>query len=907
MIADPLRLASVSLVTLFAACLVAGPSFGAPASGRITAENFATRAVGGPDADAGIGDYFLSNGTLCAAVSAPDHEGAISPTGGVLIDLGHCGRDDDQFVVLQPMLNFSQSAVVPVTHVETGEAPGRAWIETRARFAGAELSTTYTLTDEAPEQLQVVQRARRVEEGEALFSIGQLLLHTSGQTPVFSSSQTLPDLSVGFEYPESDRNSIFSLLSALIASDLTVLVGAEGMPPISYGLHRQHAVRIGGDAREPLAAFSVSGTHFTFLNAMTNPPWVGSAGDEPGVVGLAQLPFMDLEDDQTFEAAFALYVGHRNDVASITDRVFAEAPRLRGRIDDPTARIHVHRADAEGTPGAPVTEIRPGDDGRFTLRLPPGRYAARALAPGDRDVIALWDVPADATEVDLAPLEVGRPAWVRLPGEFVGRLTFLPEGADSPLVFGSNLLGQKMGTKAIPGASESPWLNLAASPIDPKRVAVPAGRHRVIAVRGPEYTSAEVTIEARTGDEVTLTLPSLERIAPTPGWIAADFHVHSGRSFDSGLPQESQIAAFAASGAEVLVATEHDRIVDPRPAIERAALGHSLVSITGVEATAGYVGGETPNGTLHLNAFPMKPEPRRYRGGAVPRMEGVRLRDVLAELRAGPTRPFVQLNHPRQLHADEEGDGFFEHLSSAGQPFDPTLPLDATPNAILRQASPEHGGTDLDYHGVELMNGESLVRYRRVRADWLSLLLQGERVTANANSDSHTASVIVGLPRTYVAMKDDSLAGFDQDQLLEALRAGRAWGSTGPLLHVHLEDAQIGDLHAGRKGTLHVGVEAAPWVPVSEWRAYVNGELVHRAPITPGTSAALPLAFAQDAFVTVEVEGPAEGRYAEALPGFTPFAFTNPIFVDADGNGRFDAPGLTEILPTSITNPDRPD
>ena len=51
--------------------------------------------------------------------------------------------------------------------------------------------------------------------------------------------------------------------------------------------------------------------------------------------------------------------------------------------------------------------------------------------------------------------------------------------------------------------------------------------------------------------------------------------------------------AFAAGGAEVLVATEHDRIIDPWPAIERAALGDRLVSITGIEATAGYVGGET--------------------------------------------------------------------------------------------------------------------------------------------------------------------------------------------------------------------------------------------------------------------------------------------------------------------------
>ena len=907
MIAARSRFTFATVAMVAATLIAASPSFAAPSAGRINAENFEARAVRGPDADAGIGDYYLSNGTLCASVSAPDHEGALSPLGGVLIDLGHCGRADDQFIVLQPMLNFSQSAVVPVSHVETGEAEDRAWIETRAHFAGAELTTTYTLTEDTPEALQVVQRARRTEEGDAVFSIGQLLLHASGQTPVFSSSQELPDLSAGFTYPASDRSSLFSLLSALIASDLTVLVGADGMPPISYGLQRQHTIHLDGETRAPLDSFSVSGLHFTFLGALTNPPWMGEAVGAPGLLGLTQLPFMDLDGDEVFEAAFALHVGDRNDVASITDRIFPEAPLVRGRVDDPQARIHVHHREERDAPGFPVTQIQPEPDGTFALRLPAGDYVARALAPGARSSLARWTVPADAPTIEVAPLAVGAPAWVRLPRGFIGRLIFFPEDADSPLVFGSNLLGQRMGEQTIAGASESPWISLAGSPIDPERLAVPPGRHRVVAVRGPEYASTEITIEARANEELTLELTPLPRVAPTPGWIAADFHVHSGESFDSGLPQERQIVAFAASGAEVLVATEHDRIVDPQPAIERAALGHALVSITGLEATAGYVGGETPDGTIHLNTFPMQPEPRTFRGGAVPRMEGRRLRDVLADLRAGPTKPFVQLNHPRSPFEDEMGDNYFDHLSFGGAAFDPTLPLSEVPNRILVDRSPEHGGADLDYHGVELLNGPDMLRYRKVRADWLSLLLQGERMTANANSDSHRLGVVVGLPRTYVAMQDDALSAFDEEALLEALRAGRAWGSTGPLLDVRFEDSSIGDLHAGAAGTLRVVVSGAPWIPIEEWRVYVNGELVHRAPITTGEPKALPLAFERDAFVTVEVEGPAEGRYAEALPGFTPFAFTNPIFIDVDGNGRFDAPGLPNVLPPTITAPHQAD
>ncbi|MEO1935038.1 MAG: hypothetical protein ABGX04_09675, partial [Myxococcales bacterium] len=71
--------------------------------------------------------------------------------------------------------------------------------------------------------------------------------------------------------------------------------------------------------------------------------------------------------------------------------------------------------------------------------------------------------------------------------------------------------------------------------------------------------------------------------------------------------------------------------------------------------------------------------------------------------------------------------------------------------------------------------------------------------------------------------------------------------------------------------------------------------------------ATLPLAFERDAFVTVEVEGKPEGLYRDALPDYTPFAFTNPIFVDVDGNGRFDAPGLPDTLPETIRDPDRRD
>jgi len=896
----PTRLARLAcLFSLFS--LAGAPAFAEFVAQRITADNFATHQVGGPDADAGIGDWFLSNGTLCAALSDPDHESAMTPRGGVLIDLGHCGASDDQWTVLQPMLNLSQSHVVPVTEIEAGGELGRAWIRTRAVFTGIELVTTYSVNEDRPAALDVSSRARRIEEGDSLFSIGQILLHPGGQTPVFSLLRSDLDRSVGFVYPETDRHSVASLLNSLIATDLTVLVGGDAMPPISYGVERLASRVSNGEEHEALASFNVSGSHFTFINSMTTPLWFGENDEAPGLLQLAQIPFMDITGETVLESDYRIHIGDRADVASITDSIWKEAPLVRGSLDDPEARIHFDRIS-----GAPLTELRPDEDGHFQLRLPLGRYRARALAPGDRETTYEFEITEDAASHRLPIIRLGRPAWVRLPSDFIGRLTFLNADGSGPAVFGANLLGQKIGEELIPSGLEAPFVNLAGSPVDPDRVALSPGHYRVVVVRGPEYEAREIELEVRAGETTPLALEPLARIALTPSWLSVDFHVHSGESFDSSLPQPHQIAAFAASGAEVLVATEHDRIFDPRPAIAATGLGHQLVSITGVEVTSAYEGGDSPYATGHLNAFPVEPVPGSYRQGA-PDLEGRRLRDALVDMAALPSTPFVQMNHPRPGEGEAEGDLYFSHLGVVGEPFDPTRPLTQYPNAALVEKSPVHGGRDLDYDGVELMNAESLLRYRRVRADWFSLMLQGERIVGTANSDSHRLGVIVGLPRTYVAVAQDTLEDFSESVLMHSLRKGAAWGTTGPLIDVNLDGSALGALHSGTSGTLHLAVEAAPWVPIAEWRAYVNGELVHRAPIAAGESAELPLVFAEDAFVTVEVEGPAEGLYAEAFPKFVPFAFTNPIFVDADRNGAFDAPGLPDDLPRTLTDPDSPD
>jgi hypothetical protein len=264
----------------------------------------------------------------------------------------------------------------------------------------------------------------------------------------------------------------------------------------------------------------------------------------------------------------------------------------------------------------------------------------------------------------------------------------------------------------------------------------------------------------------------------------------------------------------------------------------------------------------------------------------------------------VQLNHPRNHDQDSVEDGaYFTHLAVAGKPYDPARPLDAKPNRVLAERDPATGLRDLDYDGVELLNGPDANRFRLVRADWLSLLLQGNVHVGVGNSDTHRAGEVPGLPRTYVALADDRIVGFDEAAFFAALSKGRAFATTGPLLDVKLGEAGPGQRFRGRAGTLRVAVDAAPWVPVERLLVHRDGEIVADRPIARGGAVELPLEFARDGFVVVEVEGVPDPTWTALLPGFTPLAVANPIFVDADGDGTWNAPGLPNPAPPLLRDP----
>ncbi len=922
-----LRLRRRLLGTLLAAAGAAPLGAGAvpplpaqPFATRMTASNVATLQVRGPDAHGGIGDWALGNGTLCAVVSDLAHESALSPQGGVLVDISHCGLADDHFVVFQPVMNFSRETLLPLESIRAETDEHSARVITTGSRGGIEYETTYSVSNDWPLEVRILTTISRTHPGERTFLFGDVTLHGHRQLSPFGIATFNPALSRGFAHPPIDVDSRRAMVRAMGSINLQVLVGSDAADPgVSYGLHLRGATLEHPDGRrELLPNLSLTGASFSLFGVFTRPLWIGGKGD-PGLLEMAQTLWMNLREGDRIRYERAVLLGSRSDVASISDQIWWDAPRVRGRVDEPAARLFVTRSD-----GIPVTHVRPQPDGRFEFRVPVGRYRLRAVAPGGRTVTREFavaepeagepqlDSPNEgelaALVVELGELELGPPARIRLPSGHPMRLVFRGEAGTQAPRFGDDFRDFHIGSEFEPPSEYTSDVSLAGVAQDPRSVVVAPGRYRVYATRGLEYSVSEALVSARAGETSELKIQLPQRVLQSPGWLSADLHVHSGLSDDSTLDPRLRVVSFYAQGADVLVATEHDRIADLAPWIREMKLSSEIRSIVGVEITTTAHSQVTPYAAGHHNLFPVQERPHEYRSGA-PAAEGRRLRTIIASARATGGERVFQLNHPRTPEgqaADRSDLNFFTHLSTAGTPFDPSLPLDSPANRPLSERDPVTQLRDLDFDVMELMNGAEMARYYTTRADWFSLLLQGEYRPATANSDSHDLRHVVALPRNYIRLDLDpagELDEFDEAAFVRAVRRGELYATTGPLLDLKLGDVGIGGLFRGTRGTLHLRVDAAHWVPVSRARVYVNGALTQTFPISASERRGIVLSFEADSFVTVEVEGVADEIYGAIAPGFTPFAFSNPIFVDADGDGVWSAPGLPEKLPKSITDP----
>jgi hypothetical protein len=334
-------------------------------------------------------------------------------------------------------------------------------------------------------------------------------------------------------------------------------------------------------------------------------------------------------------------------------------------------------------------------------------------------------------------------------------------------------------------------------------------------------------------------------------------------------------------------------------------LDQKITSIAAAEATSLVQSKRNRFTNGHINLFPFPPRPHAYRRGMV-NHEDKRMREVIHAVRQRHDDVLVQLNHPRtnlalsgDLPDDHEklmrSSNYLDHMGSANFPYHPEKPLSEGKNAILIEADPDTGVRDIDFDLIEVVNPSDKnhqVRLKAVRKDWLSFLKQGERITGTANSDSHSSAQEVAIPRTMVAMNSDKVTEFIEKEFLSSLKAGNAYGTSGPMLELSLNDTVMGGTLQANSGVLRVTINSADWIPVETLKIQINGETVLEQEVQLGLEIEVPMNFSKDSFVTVEVAGPASEIYSVVYPGITPYAFSNPIYVDFDADGNWQPPGL---------------
>ena len=401
------------------------------------------------------------------------------------------------------------------------------------------------------------------------------------------------------------------------------------------------------------------------------------------------------------------------------------------------------------------------------------------------------------------------------------------------------------------------------------------GDYTMYVGRGFEYSVSTQRLSIQAGSQIDLHV-RLRREVDTRGFVASDTHVHTFTYSRHGDATDGERAiTLAGEGIELPISTDHNLIMDPVTPAKNTGMDRFYTPIYGDEVTTGHA---------HFNIFPLQPSSK------APDWKIDDWPELMKEMRAAPGVKVVILNHPRNIH---------NHF----QPFASTN-FNAKTGENLR-------GPEFSFDAVEVVNSSALqsdwmVNFR----DWMALLNYGYHVTGVGSSDCHDVSrYIVGQGRTYIACDDSDPAHIDVDHVCESLLKNRALISMGLLANIEVDGKfMVGDLatNLDKNVRVLVTVQGPGWTAVDRVELYANGELLreeHFSPIyNPGVKKQIEWKIPKpqgDTYLLAIGSGPGVAApfwripkpYQPTSTTWNPrvIGATNPVWLDADGDGRFTA------------------
>jgi len=523
----------------------------------------------------------------------------------------------------------------------------------------------------------------------------------------------------------------------------------------------------------------------------------------------------------------------------------------------------------------------PNDKGVIAIPFPAGAYDVSVEAPG-RPMVSLPKIEA-AAQATPVPVTLGARSAIAF--EITDEA-----GAAMPCKVQFHSLGGTASVNLGPNIRARGCLDQWHSENGKFEAPLQPGSYRLIVTRGPEYGHYQQEVTLAAGQTLKVAT-KLKRLVDTKGWISADFHNHSTPSGDNVCGTDDRVINLAAEHIEFAPTTEHNRIYNWAPHIERLGLTPFLSTIPGMELTGS---------GAHMNSFPLKAVPYTQDHGAPvwennPVVNSNHLRDLGGY---NPKR-WTQINHPDMV------ENFFDRNKDKARDGGFTL-LAGHINAVETQ----NYRTSEILYGAPFRIGDPLKKGSRVDSIrefiWLQLLNQGARVWGVAVADAHAVHGNgVGGWRVYLPSDTDDPAKANWETLVDHARAGHMYLSSGPFLEVGLDGKSIlpGEtiVPAAKSVPVKIKVQTTDWVKIDRVQVLVNGR---QEPSLNFTRKANPDMFQDgvvqfDRTVTANLKEDAHlivvaiGENSTLVTGFGtsgqssihPCAYNNPIFVDIDGNG----------------------
>jgi len=416
-------------------------------------------------------------------------------------------------------------------------------------------------------------------------------------------------------------------------------------------------------------------------------------------------------------------------------------------------------------------------------------------------------------------------------------------------------------------------------------VDLPVGTYMISASRGPEYTLDQRVVEILK-DSLQEVVFQIDKIIEGTNLISVDPHMHTLNS-DGSMTIAERIKSAVAEGVDVAISADHNYISDYPSVLKNLGLGDYIAVLMGQEVTPLDVNQVY---MPEFNRYPLRMREGEPGNGAIDIRFFEDNTPIFGESRRKDPKALIQVNHPRR-----RGYGYFTYYQ-----------LDPETAATALK------GFNTSFDLLEVMNGpffsHDKSKNSEVIADWFHLLNRGYFFPIVGSSDSHGIDKNeLGYARTYVFYKGEKGNKLDTSALIQAMKKGQSFVSTGPIIEFTVNNTSIpGNTITVDERKLDVGIkiQSAPWISVDEVRVIINGERKMIFPIKAPREQILKfqdrisLNLEYDSYVAIEVLGnetlfPVVQRRLKKDGyecGPLPYALTNPIFVDVDGNGKFDSP-----------------